>query len=46
MVFDTVDLLTRSVAGFAKPIDLFNQRGVSRALVSQSFDTTSSTYLY
>ena len=29
MVVDTVDLLTRSMACFAKPVELFDQHGVS-----------------
>src|SRR5471032_3269513 len=37
-----VDRLTRSLADFAKLIELFDQRGVSFVSITQSFNTTSS----
>ncbi|HEV3166126.1 MAG TPA: recombinase family protein, partial [Isosphaeraceae bacterium] len=37
-----VDRLTRSLADFAKLVDLFDQHGVSFVSVTQSFNTTSS----
>src|SRR5918995_1435629 len=37
-----VDRLTRSLADFAKLVELFDQHGVSFVAVTQSFNTTSS----
>jgi DNA invertase Pin-like site-specific DNA recombinase len=37
-----VDRLTRSLADFAKLVELFDQRGVSFVSITQSFNTTSS----
>ena len=37
-----VDRLTRSLADFAKLVELFDRRGVSFELMTQSFNTTSS----
>jgi DNA invertase Pin-like site-specific DNA recombinase len=37
-----VDRLTRSLADFAKPVELFDQYAVSFVSVTQSFNTTSS----
>src|ERR1700730_5708579 len=37
-----VDRLTRSLADFAKLVDLFDQYGVSFVSITQSFNTTSS----
>src|SRR2546427_9652435 len=37
-----VDRLTRSLADFAKLVELFDQHGVSFVSVTQSFNTTSS----
>lgn len=37
-----VDRLTRSLADFAKLVELFDQRGVSFVSVTQAFNTTSS----
>ncbi|MDF2116391.1 recombinase family protein [Roseiarcaceae bacterium H3SJ34-1] len=37
-----VDRLTRSLADFAKLVELFDERGVSFVSVTQSFNTTSS----
>ncbi len=37
-----VDRLTRSLAGFAKLVELFDQHGVSFVSIAQSFNTTSS----
>jgi site-specific DNA recombinase len=38
-----VDRLTRSLADFAKLVELFDQHAVSFVSVTQSFNTTSST---
>ena len=37
-----VDRLTRSLADFAKLVELFDQQGVSFVSITQSFNTTSS----
>ncbi len=37
-----VDRLTRSLADFAKPVELFDEHGVSFVSITQSFNTTSS----
>src|ERR1700704_2939562 len=37
-----VDRLTRSLADFAKLVELFDQQGVAFVLITQSFNTTSS----
>jgi site-specific DNA recombinase len=37
-----VDRLTRSLADFAKLVELFDQHGVSFVSITQSFNTTSS----
>src|ERR1700731_2525386 len=37
-----VDRLTRSLADFAKPLELFDEYGVSFVSITQSFNTTSS----
>jgi site-specific DNA recombinase len=37
-----VDRLTRSLADFAKLVELFDQYGVSFVSITQSFNTTSS----
>ena len=37
-----VDRLTRSLADFAKLVELFDQRGVSFVSVTQQFNTTTS----
>ena len=42
MVVYKVDRLTRSLADFAKLVELFNQYGVSLVSITQSFNTTSS----
>src|SRR6266511_336914 len=41
-VVSKVDRLTRSLADFAKLVELFDQHGVSFVSVTQSFNTTSS----
>ena len=42
MVVYKVDRLTRSLADFAKLVELFDQDGVSFVSITQSFNTTSS----
>jgi DNA invertase Pin-like site-specific DNA recombinase len=42
VVVNKVDRLTRSLADFAKLVELFDQHGVSLVSVTQSFNTTSS----
>ena len=42
MVVYKVDRLTRSLADFAKIIEVFDQKGVSFVSVTQQFNTTSS----
>ena len=42
MVVYKVDRLTRSLADFAKLVELFDQHGVSFVSITQSFNTTSS----
>jgi site-specific DNA recombinase len=39
-----VDRLTRSLADFAKLVELFDQHSVSFVSVTQSFNTTSSSF--
>ena len=40
-----VDRLTRSLADFAKLVELFDQQGVSFVSITQSFNTTSRLVL-
>jgi site-specific DNA recombinase len=42
VVIYKVDRLTRSLADFAKLVELFDQQGVSFVSITQSFNTTSS----
>jgi site-specific DNA recombinase len=42
VVMYKVDRLTRSVADFAKLVELFDEHGVSFVSITQSFNTTSS----
>ncbi len=42
MVVYKVDRLTRSLADFAKTVELFDARGVSFVSVTQAFNTTTS----
>jgi site-specific DNA recombinase len=43
IVVSKVDRLTRSLADFAKLVELFDEHGVSFVSITQSFNTTSST---